>query len=547
MKKTIISIIGIALMLLAITACKPNYVIMPPIPGGNTSTVPSGTPVSNADDAIAALGKGEAVYLTQNTEFTAEQIALIPEDSVIDGNGKTITLPESTSSGKNTVALLLTKSVTIKNAIIDASQASSQSIGLMAATRAGETGDAFVIIITADNTTLENVQIITGNQFSGINVFEAKNVTLRDITIDTCLKAPINISSSIVTIDGLKANGSDWYGKNNVIQVNGMEGDSVKTASTVTFESTEGVDAVWVEAVAATYEAASEITDEKFQKDGQTKINGLNNWAVRYSDQPSKDVKGWMYYAPDQDASTFTLNADSKVAEQAEEDIKAMLTAIAGSDSDRKYSVIKLGQNIALDSQLDITIPVTIDGAEHTISRTEISGSDVGTKAAILITSSDVTLKNLSVSGPNTTTTDWDDGEYAIKAYGTTEAQLENVVLENVTIQNANAGMLVRGADVTLKGDIVLNNLEWGGIGVDCKSDDGNSIYACKLTVDSGCSVTGELSDNVPAIWTEHGTAIPPEGSEDVVVNGSGVDTTGTPYTEKDKNQYWYKLTPATI
>lgn len=35
MKKTIISIIGIALMLLAITACRPNYVIMPPIPGGN--------------------------------------------------------------------------------------------------------------------------------------------------------------------------------------------------------------------------------------------------------------------------------------------------------------------------------------------------------------------------------------------------------------------------------------------------------------------------------------------------------------------------------
>lgn len=35
MKKTIFSIIGIALMLLAITACRPNYVIMPPIPGGN--------------------------------------------------------------------------------------------------------------------------------------------------------------------------------------------------------------------------------------------------------------------------------------------------------------------------------------------------------------------------------------------------------------------------------------------------------------------------------------------------------------------------------
>ena len=56
MKKTIISIIGIALMLLAITACRPNYVIIPPIHGGNTSTVPSGTPVGKDDD-LKELGK----------------------------------------------------------------------------------------------------------------------------------------------------------------------------------------------------------------------------------------------------------------------------------------------------------------------------------------------------------------------------------------------------------------------------------------------------------------------------------------------------------
>ena len=189
----------------------------------------------------------------------------------------------------------------------------------------------------------------------------------------------------------------------------------------------------------------------------------------------------------------------------------------------------------------------TIDGDNHSITREKTTGDAVGTKAAILITSSDVALNNLIVSGPNTTTTDWDDGEYAIKVYGTTEAQLENVVLENVTSEKANAGMLVRGADVTLKGNIVLNNLEWGGIGVDCKSDDGKSIYDCKLTVDSGCSVTGKLSDNVPAIWTEHGTDVPEDGIEEVIVNGSGVDQEGTHYTENSKNQYWYKLTSATI
>ena len=63
MKKTIISIIGIAVMLLAITACRPNYVIVP-IPGGGTSSTPSGTPVSDAGELKQALEKGEDVYLT---------------------------------------------------------------------------------------------------------------------------------------------------------------------------------------------------------------------------------------------------------------------------------------------------------------------------------------------------------------------------------------------------------------------------------------------------------------------------------------------------
>lgn len=535
MKKTIISIIGIAVMLLAITACRPNYVIVP-IPGGGTSSTPSGTPVADLGELKAVLANGGEARLTGTLELNPED--LVNLSGKINGNGNTINLQSATDKGEQAFALIL-NNVSLKNVTIDASKITQ--------TRAAE--NTFAVLIGSgdgnmDNApsgiTLSNVTIKTGGTIAGINVHTAKNVTLEDITIDYCLKAPVSISSSTVTINDIAADGSDWYGTDNVIQVNGVGGNPKHQASTIIFKSVGNINKVWVEAVENTYDQTSGIKDSDFEGTDQTKIDGLD-WTIRFSNQPSKGTKGWMYYKDAAEAATFTINSDEKAKDDVADELRAMLDVIKAGSKRGVYSTIQLGQDISLDSQLDITIPVTIDGDSHSISRATTSGNDVGTKAAILITSSDVTLKNLSVSGPNTTTTDWDDGEYAIKAYGTTEEQLENVVLDGVTIESANAGMLVRGADVTLSGDIVLNNLEWGGIGVDCKSDDGSLIYDCKLTVASGCSVTGELSD-VPAIWTEHGTTIPEGGSEDVVVNGSGVDAEGTHYTENNKNQYWYNL-----
>lgn len=531
MKKTIISIIGIALMLLAITACKPNYVVVPPIFDKPSGEVQTGTPVETIDELKEVLASDGEARLEDNMQVSAADLAAL-KAGTINGDGNKIIVTDTTTASGTKSGLYL-KGVSVKDAIIDVSTA----------TRASVTYDdtTYAVMIQGEGTTLENVEIITGGK-AGINVHSASNVVLKNVTIDDCAKAPVSISSSTVTIDGITANGSSWY-SDNVIQVNGLDGDPAHKASIITFKSTGNIDRVWVEAVAEDYAAAADITDSDFEKAGeQTVIEGLD-WEVRYSDQASKDVKGWTYYKSATEAETFTLNKED--ADLADDELVAMIAAVKGSEAkDHAYDVIKLSQDVTLDSQLDINTSVTIDGANSfKISRATTSGDDVGTKAAILIASPDVTLRNLTVSGPNTNNSGWDEGEYAIKAYGATgtEGQLKNIVLDGVTIQSANAGMLVRGADVTLKGDIVLNDLEWGGISVDCESDDGNSIYACRLTVASDCSVTGDLS-GVPAIWTEHGTAIPEGGSEDVVVNGSGVDTERTPYTENNKNQYWYNL-----
>ena len=332
MKKTIISIIGIAVMLLAITACRPNYVIVP-IPGGGTSSTPSGTPVANLGELKAVLAKGDEARLEDHMQVSAADLADL-EAGTINGDGNKIIVTDTTTASGTKSGLYL------KGVSVDVSTA----IDVSTATRASVTYDdtTYAVMIQGEGTTLENVEIITGGK-AGINVHSASNVELKNVTIDDCAKAPVSISSSTVTIDGITANGSSWY-RDNVIQVNGLKGYPAHEASTITFKSTGNIDRVWVEAVAADYNAAGDITDSNFNTGDQTVIEGLD-WEVRYSDQASKSVKGWTYYKSDAEATTFTLNKEN--ASLADDELVAMIAAVKGSVAkDHAYDVIKLSQDL---------------------------------------------------------------------------------------------------------------------------------------------------------------------------------------------------------
>ena len=363
MKKTIISIIGIAVMLLAITACRPNYVIVP-IPGGGTSSTPSGTPVADLDELQDVLADGGEARLTKDLDL--EPNALEGLSGTINGAGNTINLQSTTDSGEQAFALIL-NNVSLKNVNIDASK--------VATTRAAT--EPFVILVQGEEeSTLENVKITTGGKVAGINVHTATGVTLRNIEFtDKPLKAPINISSSEVTIDGLTAVGSDWYGNKNIIQINGVGGKPNHQPSTVTFESTEGIDGIWMEAVEAEYVNDETISDKDFRHDGQSVVKGLSSdWAIRYSNQPSKKTEGWMFYAPDEDASTFTLN---EKAADPEADLLAMLDAVAESSDDHKYSTIKLARDVEISDTIIVTSTVTLNLNEKTLSNTKPIWVDV--------------------------------------------------------------------------------------------------------------------------------------------------------------------------
>ena len=342
MKKTIISIIGIAVMLLAITACRPNYVIVP-IPGGGTSSTPSGTPVSDAGELQEALAKGEDVYLTK--DVVLPEGFQIPENSTIDGDDKTITVPTGTNPGTG-IMDLAASGVTLKNVTLDFTAQSVTGASLLSAT-ARAAGDKFAVLIGSGDGNMDNAP-------SGI--------TLSNVTIKTG-----------GTIAGINVH---------IIQINGVGGDPNHKPSTVTFESTEGIDGVWMEAVEAPYKNDDTISDKNFQKDGQSVVKGLSSdWAIRYSNQPSKKTEGWMFYAPDEDATTFTLNAE---ADDPEADLIAMLEAVAESSDGHKYSTIKLASDVEISKTIIVTSQVTLDLNGKTISPTGAIWNEDSNKWSII-------------------------------------------------------------------------------------------------------------------------------------------------------------------
>ena len=124
-----------------------------------------------------------------------------------------------------------------------------------------------------------------------------------------------------------------------------------------------------MEAVEAPYKNDDTISDKNFQKDGQSVVKGLSSdWAIRYSNQPSKKTEGWMFYAPDEDATTFTLNAE---ADDPEADLIAMLEAVAESSDGHKYSTIKLASDVEISNTIIVTSQVTLDLNGKTISPTK--------------------------------------------------------------------------------------------------------------------------------------------------------------------------------
>ena len=205
--------------------------------------------------------------------------------------------------------------------------------------------------------------------------------------------------------------------------------------------------------------------------------------------------------------------------------------------ADETVSTIKLGANITVTDQVDVSRAVTIDGQGKYTITSKNESANKAEAAGILVTADGVTLKGLTVSGPNKNkaegqVTHWDEGQYGIKVYSA-----NNVILQDVTVKDANAGIQVNSSKVTLKGKIDVSGNEFGGIEV-CKSaNEGLGDLALAIAEGATLANDSEDSSSNPTVWIDgYG-----EGSGKI---GEGVviGFTGQKVEMSDKGQLWFLL-----
>ncbi len=167
---------------------------------------------------------------------------------------------------------------------------------------------------------------------------------------------------------------------------------------------------------------------------------------------------------------------DSKVVNNQEELKEAL--------SDSKITTITLGSNIDTTEKINITRPVTIDGAGYTIRYVGKFGS--------------------SQSSSNTV---W-GGIYVLHFYKTTGT------LRNIKLTGGNAGLLINGSQVKLEGIIDVSGNGFGGIELGKGSGVTNSSHAI-LDSDTKLVNTTESSDN-PTLWV-------PKDTDDSILEIDGV------------------------
>ena len=294
------------LVLIAATACQPQYVFFP-ITGGNDNQGTEPT-ISSQEEFEAALNNGEAVVLPVGTFTLPKNVTRAIDITGTDGTELTISFddPDPTPVADVTDGIYdLPAGSSLKDLVVVFSADGSSQITTYA--EPGEEEEihdpAFAMLIQG-GATIDNVtfQFPEEGSLSGINVYQASGaVSLSDITIiGNPRRAPINISGSNVNLSGefafhqiVEAEAPQgWYGKFFAVQVNGTN----TTASTVSFDNATGIHFVYQEWV-GTPESVTEPDEIKKPGNGQTQVAGFNgkNLMLAMPTQSGLTPAGWVW------------------------------------------------------------------------------------------------------------------------------------------------------------------------------------------------------------------------------------------------------------
>lgn len=329
MKKMIKVALAVMLVLIAVTACQPQYVLYDPdmLPGhGGTKYTEAKDPA----DFEKLIKEGTPVIVP--APETGEKYVLPSDlDKPVNIKGEeegALIYIEAPATGTENSGYNFPAGSKLENIDVVFSAPSTQSLG-----RAADPEPQFAMVISGNGTTISGVDFIfpdVDESLSGICIWNAKNVSISDVTFTGVpARAPFNISGSTVKFSGnIEAkNGSGWYEGEGVtvIQINGVGSNHEK--SNVTFSKVTGVDAVWQEVLETSYNADDTID---WKNPSGSSVSGLSGFYRIYSDRPTSEdaegTRGWMWmsseYSKKMIPAFFAAPAHDRFFNALNEDLK---------------------------------------------------------------------------------------------------------------------------------------------------------------------------------------------------------------------------------
>jgi hypothetical protein len=147
----------------------------------------------------------------------------------------------------------------------------------------------------------------------------------------------------------------------------------------------------------------------------------------------------------------------AKVGDISYNTLEAAIAA-AGSATQAEPLTITLLKDVEITSQISIPANVTLDGAGHSIIATTEGETQWSTenpsKYMLLVSTDNVTIKNLTVDGNNKT------GTCGVQFYLAANGKLENVTVKDTQ----KLGLNINASDVTATGTLALSGNGWGDI-----------------------------------------------------------------------------------
>ena len=495
MKKFMKAALAVMLVLISVTACRPQYVLYDPdlLPGHGGDPTPSVdgnyTVANTPEEFVALIASGTPVKIPTGEDYDLP--ADLTQPVVIKGTDSTskITITEpSTSAPDNNSGYNLPAGSKLENITIVFESASAQTVS-----RSGDPEPQFAMVITGDAaTTISNVafEFPTATSLSGICIWEAGDVSISDVkfTGGVPARAPFNISGSTVKFSGNidAENGSGWYDDITAIQINGV--GSNHTASTVSFDNVTGVDAVWQEVVEASYNEENDIDWKTPSGNGQSSVTGLSGYYRIYSERPAKGdtaaTRGWMWASEDYSAEIipmfFAYPSHDRFFNALNEDL--------AEDNPAYEKMTNIERPVSLSSSLKYTFG--LNGFDYS-SSSLMNALATGNNLSITFSG------KLSDDGDEVSATNWSmngtvDLELSVPTIITAKIELSMNNFSGIfadTIQ----GTEVRTLDFILNGE--AENIVWADIAKKVPDSNQNPAFTFATGLTGDLSISGVAVD----------------------------------------------------